>query len=345
MNKDLSKITSERIENVFDTFVVNKLLEELTPLKKEFERFDNQFESDTIRVCIENIIDSVSDIDDKVSNLRKNIGKNGEVYNYIIEDLRNTNNILDNISESHALIEEIKEDLYQNNQDTKSAINTLDSLSVFVKEKIVILLAELAENDYKNACDILSSIKESNLELIRNFSEHGEEIDNSLNLLVNQSKIEIEHIKTDLKDILVNAQKLSTLYEEKHDNLQDKIESSCQTVTNSIRADLNELSDKSGIALNEGNRRLEGVIVDQSNSLKEYNDNQNKHLYEMIQELIKSNNTDLVNNDKQIYEEFNARFERIEKQNVLIRKLQYIVLAVSGSALAGVLINVIISLI
>ena len=70
---EISKTTSERIESVFDEFVVKKISDELNPIRSDLKRLNVAYQERSTRECIESICQSTGDIEASLSKIKSNI--------------------------------------------------------------------------------------------------------------------------------------------------------------------------------------------------------------------------------------------------------------------------------
>lgn len=291
---EMSKITQERIENVFDEFVVNKIIAELDPIKEDFKRSNSAYADKTTGEFIENIYHLVGDMKFSVEKMKKSIIHQDENWK---------------MSEQIQFVADSQTDI----TDDIESIN--ENLSV-LKEDVSAQLLARCDDITKNIENALNVITSQNEEEAKKTVAKLQEMHGNINTLYdeftkefncfaksNQEKINIEFASITKKiDDLNNTQRQVT------DKQQEFLTEQFNIVSKKIEdsnVEQRQIAKKHSDVLNEHFDKIENV-------LEIFNDTENKNAQSIKSEINKSSDITI-----QSIGEFVAAIENTTTHNTL----------------------------
>ena len=251
MGNEMSKTTQERIENVFDAFVVNKLIEQIEPIKKELIYNKNDSEERTIREYINSIDLSVSEIEGKASAIKKLVIGDKRADSFIHK------NLFEYVSVLEANTEKIVESLDDITDDEVGALKTIEDALSFLKEQLTNLQTSIDEN--VNAC--IETGKNLNSEILQN----RENLKSKVDELAKHYKDETNSIVLKLEKIVDNMQKISESFESQMLSCIDSFEKT-------MKCEFEKSSNETLQAINNSSVSIEENAFQHVSDLKGYID-------------------------------------------------------------------------
>lgn len=202
MNKtlEMSKTTQERIENVFNEFVVNKIVDELLPIKRDLNRSDKSYGEKTTRECIENIYRSVGEMEDSVNKIKKSVlhqDSNWKMSEQIQSLVDSQEDITDDIESVNKNLSNIKSDVSAQISTTNSDINK----SI---EKAFNALAAHSDTANENAANIKDDISKTSETTVKLITKSFERVETTTTQNTSELKNHINDVMAACEEKIAN---------------------------------------------------------------------------------------------------------------------------------------------